>query len=232
MLQNREGQRVPQVTFRTREDGQWKDVTTDELFKGRTVVVFALPGAYTPTCSSTHLPRYNELAADVLEAGRGRDRVPLGQRRVRDERVAEGPERARTSPSSPTATASSPRSMGMLVDKSEPRLRQALVALFDAGEGRRDREDVHRAGEGRRPVRGLRRRHDAQVPRPAREGARARGDLLEARLPALRARQGSCSRRTASRTRKSTLGKGITFSTRARASPARARRRRSSSAAS
>ena len=62
MLTNREGQAVPQVEFRTRQDGEWKTVTTNEIFKGRTVVVFSLPGAFTPTCSSTHLPRYNELA--------------------------------------------------------------------------------------------------------------------------------------------------------------------------
>jgi len=62
MFTNREGQRVPQVGFRTRQDGEWKTVTTDEIFKGRTVVVFSLPGAFTPTCSATHLPRYNELA--------------------------------------------------------------------------------------------------------------------------------------------------------------------------
>jgi len=62
MFSNREGQRVPQVAFRTRQDGEWKTVTSDEIFRGRTVVVFSLPGAFTPTCSSTHLPRYNELA--------------------------------------------------------------------------------------------------------------------------------------------------------------------------
>lgn len=62
MFPNREGQRVPQVAFRTRVNGEWKTVTTDDIFKGRTVVVFSLPGAFTPTCSSTHLPRYNELA--------------------------------------------------------------------------------------------------------------------------------------------------------------------------
>ena len=68
-LPNSEGKRIPQVTFRTRQDGQWKDVTTDQLFKGRNVVVFALPGAYTPTCSTTHLPRYNELAATFRGLG-------------------------------------------------------------------------------------------------------------------------------------------------------------------
>jgi glutathione-dependent peroxiredoxin len=47
---------------KTRSDNQWKDVSTDTVFTGRSVVVFSLPGAYTPTCSSAHLPRYNELA--------------------------------------------------------------------------------------------------------------------------------------------------------------------------
>jgi glutaredoxin-like protein len=69
MPYSREGQRVPAVTFRTRREDQWKDVTTDEIFKGRTVIAFALPGAYTPTCSTTHLPRYNELAATFTKLG-------------------------------------------------------------------------------------------------------------------------------------------------------------------
>jgi glutaredoxin-like protein len=69
LLKNREGQKIPQVSFRTRVDGEWKNVTTDELFKGRTVAVFSLPGAFTPTCSSTHLPRYNELAPAFFANG-------------------------------------------------------------------------------------------------------------------------------------------------------------------
>jgi len=69
MLQSREGQRVPQVTFRVRENNEWKNVTTAELFDGKTVVVFSLPGAFTPTCSSTHLPRYNELASVFAKHG-------------------------------------------------------------------------------------------------------------------------------------------------------------------
>lgn len=63
------GKSVPNVTFRVREDDQWKDVTTDQLFKNKTVAVFSLPGAFTPTCSSTHLPRYNELASTFKENG-------------------------------------------------------------------------------------------------------------------------------------------------------------------
>jgi glutathione-dependent peroxiredoxin len=62
MLTNKEGQSVPKVTFRTRQGDKWVDITSDEIFQGKTVVLFALPGAFTPTCSSTHLPRYNELA--------------------------------------------------------------------------------------------------------------------------------------------------------------------------
>ncbi|MCE0557240.1 glutathione peroxidase [Motilimonas sp. E26] len=69
MLDNKEGQSVPQVTFHTRANDAWVDVTTDEIFKGKTVAVFALPGAFTPTCSSTHLPRYNELAGVLKENG-------------------------------------------------------------------------------------------------------------------------------------------------------------------
>lgn len=66
---NMEGKRVPSVVFRVREDDQWKNVTSDEIFDGKTVVVFSLPGAFTPTCSSTHLPRYNELAKTFKDNG-------------------------------------------------------------------------------------------------------------------------------------------------------------------
>jgi len=69
MLPNQEGKRVPQVTFRTRVDNDWRNVTTDDIFRGKTVVVFSLPGAFTPTCSSTHLPRYNELAPAFRASG-------------------------------------------------------------------------------------------------------------------------------------------------------------------
>ena len=69
MFSNREGQRVPQVTFRARSESDWKPVTTDDIFKGKTVVVFSLPGAFTPTCSSTHVPRYNELAPAFFANG-------------------------------------------------------------------------------------------------------------------------------------------------------------------
>ena len=69
MFENREGQRVPEVTFRTRRDHEWVDVTTTELFAGKNVIVFSLPGAFTPTCSSSHVPRYNQLAAAFRAQG-------------------------------------------------------------------------------------------------------------------------------------------------------------------
>lgn len=62
MLENHEGQNVPQVVFPTRQEHEWVNITSDDVFKGKTVIVFSLPGAFTPTCSSTHLPRYNQLA--------------------------------------------------------------------------------------------------------------------------------------------------------------------------
>ncbi len=69
MLPNREGQRVPDVTFPVRQNNQWVNITSEELFKGKTVVLFALPGAFTPTCSTSHLPGYNELAPVFRENG-------------------------------------------------------------------------------------------------------------------------------------------------------------------
>jgi len=68
-LASKEGQTVPDVAFRIRRNDEWATVTTEELFKGKNVIVFSLPGAFTPTCSSTHLPRYNELAPAFVEAG-------------------------------------------------------------------------------------------------------------------------------------------------------------------
>ncbi len=62
MQNNREGQKVPNVVFRTRVDNAWVDRSCADIFTGRTVVVFGLPGAYTPTCSTSHVPRFHELA--------------------------------------------------------------------------------------------------------------------------------------------------------------------------
>jgi len=63
-------QKVPNVVFKTRVRDEsvegsnpyrWQDTTTQDLFSGKRVIVFSLPGAFTPTCSTSHLPRYEAL---------------------------------------------------------------------------------------------------------------------------------------------------------------------------
>ncbi|MEA5516889.1 peroxiredoxin [Nodularia sp. UHCC 0506] len=63
-------EKVPNVVFKTRVRDEsiggpnpfrWEDRTTQDIFGGKRVVVFSLPGAFTPTCSTSHLPRYEEL---------------------------------------------------------------------------------------------------------------------------------------------------------------------------
>jgi glutaredoxin-like protein len=118
MFPNSEGKRVPQVKFRTRQDGQWKDVTTDEIFKGRTVVAFALPGAYTPTCSTTHLPRYNELAPTFRKLGVD-DIVVIS---VNDGFVMSEWQKDQNTPNVtfiPDGNGEFSQALGMLVDKSD-----------------------------------------------------------------------------------------------------------------
>ena len=70
--------RVPDVTFKTRVRDEsvggdnpyrWEDKTTQDLFAGKKVIVFSLPGAFTPTCSSNHLPRYEELYDEFKALG-------------------------------------------------------------------------------------------------------------------------------------------------------------------
>lgn len=73
MLKNIEGQRVPDVTFKTRKDHEWVELSSADVFSGKSVVLFSLPGAFTPTCSSSHVPRYNQL--QPLLAKRGIDSV-------------------------------------------------------------------------------------------------------------------------------------------------------------
>ncbi len=69
MFKNLEGKRIPDVTFRTRRDHEWVDVTSEEIFGGKNVIIFSLPGAFTPTCSSSHVPRYNQLVPQFQAQG-------------------------------------------------------------------------------------------------------------------------------------------------------------------
>ncbi len=69
MFTNKEGQSIPTVTFHTRQNHEWVDVESSSLFAGKNVIVFSLPGAFTPTCSSSHVPRYNQLEAVFKQHG-------------------------------------------------------------------------------------------------------------------------------------------------------------------
>ena len=69
---------IPNVTFKTRVRNdalggpnpfEWKDVSSTSLFDNKRVVVFSLPGAFTPTCSTSHLPRYEELFEEFQAQG-------------------------------------------------------------------------------------------------------------------------------------------------------------------
>ena len=114
----REGKRIPDVSFRVRRNGDWATITTADIFAGKNVVVFSLPGAFTPTCSSTHLPRYNELAP-VFEA-QGIDTIVCIS--VNDPFVMEAwakDQEAANVLLIPDGNAEFTGKMGMLVDKSD-----------------------------------------------------------------------------------------------------------------
>jgi thioredoxin-dependent peroxiredoxin len=73
-----EGRRVPDVTFKTRVRDEsiggdnpfrWQDVTSADVFAGKRVVVFSLPGAFTPTCSNEQCPAFERLYRDILDTG-------------------------------------------------------------------------------------------------------------------------------------------------------------------
>jgi peroxiredoxin len=63
------GDKMPSGTFKTKTKDGIQDVTTDQLFKGKTVVLFSVPGAFTPTCDAKHLPGYVEHAAAIKAKG-------------------------------------------------------------------------------------------------------------------------------------------------------------------
>ena len=66
---NLEGTQVPDASLQFIEDGQLVSKTTRELFADKKVIVFGLPGAFTPTCSTKHVPRYDQLYSTFGELG-------------------------------------------------------------------------------------------------------------------------------------------------------------------
>jgi len=63
------GDKVPAATFRTTGPDGPKEITSDELLRGKKVVLFAVPGAFTPACSQRHLPGYVEKASELKAKG-------------------------------------------------------------------------------------------------------------------------------------------------------------------
>ena len=63
------GDRLPEATFTTPSPEGPQQVTTDQVFKAKKVVLFAVPGAFTPTCSARHLPGYTDKAAEFRAKG-------------------------------------------------------------------------------------------------------------------------------------------------------------------
>jgi peroxiredoxin len=63
------GEKIPNVKLRTIRNGQYSSVWTDDFFKGKKVVLFAVPGAFTSVCSDHHLPGFVELADHLKSKG-------------------------------------------------------------------------------------------------------------------------------------------------------------------
>lgn len=63
------GDKLPSINLQYKSDGEVKTINTDELFGGKKVVLFALPGAFTPTCSASHLPGYVVKADELFARG-------------------------------------------------------------------------------------------------------------------------------------------------------------------
>ena len=63
------GERMPEGKFKTMGANGPKDLSTAELFNGKRVVLFSVPGAFTPTCDAKHLPGYLQIAGDLRAKG-------------------------------------------------------------------------------------------------------------------------------------------------------------------
>jgi glutathione-dependent peroxiredoxin len=117
-FQDKTDQLVPDATFRIREDFEWVTRHTDDFFRKKKVVLFALPGAFTPTCSSVHLPSYNDLYSAFKRNGID-DVICLS---VNDSYVMnawKSKERANNITMLPDGNGEFTRKLGFLVDKKE-----------------------------------------------------------------------------------------------------------------
>lgn len=118
MFENKEGSKVPYLKVPVMTADGWSAIDTEKVFAGRKVIVFSLPGAFTPTCSASHLPRFNELAPVFKE--NGIDEIVCVS--VNDTFVMNawaGDQHSENITMLPDGTGAFTEGMGMLVDKSE-----------------------------------------------------------------------------------------------------------------
>jgi hypothetical protein len=156
-----EGKPVPKVTFKTRVNDQWKEISTDEIFKGKTVAVFSLPA---------RIPNLLEHAPAALQTSSHPRSKPKAWTRS-----SASPSTIHSVMSSGQARPGSRKRQGAAYGNAEfhqrhgacwstikPRASPAVMALFDARQGRVIQKMFIEPEKGRRPVRSLRRRHHAQ----------------------------------------------------------------------
>jgi peroxiredoxin len=118
MLINQEGKRVPHVTFKVFKNSQWTDISTGELFSNKTVIVFAVPGAFTYPCSPIQVLGFNEYA-DIFKENGIDDIIcmSVNDTFVLDEWARE--EAAERIHFIPDGNGDFARGMGMIVDQAE-----------------------------------------------------------------------------------------------------------------
>ena len=85
------GDTLPDMKLMTAGPDGPKEESTGSLFGGKKVVLFATPGAFTPTCSAKHLPGFVQHAEEFAGKGSGQHHLPGGERRLRDGRLGAGP---------------------------------------------------------------------------------------------------------------------------------------------
>ena len=149
------GDKLPSATFRVMTAEGPKPKTTDDIFKGKKVALFAVPGAFTPTCTNLHMPSFVNNAAAIK--AKGVDTIAVTG--VNDVFVMEAWKKATGADGKIEFLADGNGEFAKAIDMAFRRLRQraghALQALLDAGRGRRGEEAQHRGSA--RQVRHLRR---------------------------------------------------------------------------
>jgi len=110
------GERIPQASLNVLRDGV-QAITTDEVFAGKNVVLFSVPGAFTPTCSAKHLPGFVEKLGEFRQAG-----VDVACMAVNDAFVMDAWSKSQNVPSQLTMLADGngafTRAMGLEMDAS------------------------------------------------------------------------------------------------------------------